>query len=66
MTDLHTNASSGHDVPYGTGVSGIPSLLGEVKLQRCAGKISIEYEYNWTNNLPEIKQCIDFVRNNGG
>ena len=31
--------------------------------QGFAGNISIEYEYNWDNSLPEVKQCVDFVRN---
>ena len=51
-----------HDVPYGTGVSGAKDCLDELKAQGFAGNISIEYEYNWDNSVPEIKQCIDFVR----
>jgi sugar phosphate isomerase/epimerase len=52
-----------HDVPYGTGVGEIGRVLAELKEQGFDGNISIEYEYNWENSLPEVKKCIDFVRN---
>ena len=54
-----------HDVPYGTGVSGIKECLDELKAQGFNGNISIEYEYNWDNSVPEVTKCIDFVRNYG-
>jgi sugar phosphate isomerase/epimerase len=52
----------GHDVPYGTGVGRIGKVLDELKEQGFEGNISIEYEYNWDHSVPEIKQCVDFVR----
>jgi sugar phosphate isomerase/epimerase len=51
-----------HDVPYGNGVGEIGRCLDELKKQGFTGNISVEYEYHWENNLPEIKQCVDFVR----
>ena len=51
-----------HDVPYGPGVSGVKEVLDELKAQGFDGNISIEYEYNWTTSVPEITQCIDFVK----
>jgi sugar phosphate isomerase/epimerase len=54
-----------HDVPYGTGICRIPAILDELKQQKFAGNISIEYEYNWDNSVPEIGQCIGFVRGYG-
>ncbi len=51
-----------HDVPYGTGVGQIGDILAELKAQGFEGNISVEYEYNWENSLPEVKQCVDFVR----
>ena len=51
-----------HDVPYGTGVGRIGKVLDELKKQGFEGNISVEYEYNWDHSVPEIKQCIDFVR----
>jgi sugar phosphate isomerase/epimerase len=55
-----------HDVPYGQGVSEIAAILDEFKAQKMSGNISVEYEYNWENSVPEVKQCITFVRNHGG
>lgn len=52
-----------HDMPYGQGVSDIAGILDELKAQNFQGNISVEYEYNWKNSVPEVTQCIDFVRN---
>jgi sugar phosphate isomerase/epimerase len=52
-------------VPYGTGVSDIPGILEELKAQGFDGNLSIEYEYNWDNSLPEVAQCVGFVRGYG-
>ena len=54
-----------HDVPYGQGVGDIKKVLDELKKQHFEGNISIEYEYHWDNNVPEAKECIDFVREYG-
>lgn len=51
-----------HDVPYGTGVSSLKEVLDEFQAQGFDGNISIEYEYNWDNSVPEVTQCIDFVK----
>jgi sugar phosphate isomerase/epimerase len=51
-----------HDLPYGQGVGQVKEVLDEYKAQGFDGPISVEYEYNWTTSVPEIKQCIDFVR----
>ncbi|MCX8107600.1 MAG: sugar phosphate isomerase/epimerase [Verrucomicrobiae bacterium] len=52
-----------HDVPFGKGVSEIKAVLDELRAQGFEGNISLEYEYNWENNVPEVAECIDFVRN---
>ncbi len=49
-----------HDVIWGTGVCDIESVLKELKRQNFKGLFSIEYEYNWENSVPDIKQCIDY------
>jgi sugar phosphate isomerase/epimerase len=54
-----------HDVPYGTGKGKIAETLAEFKAQGFTGPISVEYEYKWTESVPEIKECIDFVRKLG-
>lgn len=47
-----------HDVIWGTGVCNTEGLLNELKRQNFKGLFSIEYEYNWENSVPDIKQCI--------
>jgi len=65
LKDLDRMAREAHDVPYGTGVSDIPAILDELKSQGFEGSLSIEYEYDWENSLPEVAQCIGFVRGYG-
>lgn len=65
LKDLNQMGPGAHDVPYGKGVADIKAVLDELKAQNFEGNISIEYEYNWDNNVPEVKQCIDFVREYG-
>lgn len=63
LKDLHEFSAGGHDVPYGTGKSDVPAILDEFKRQGFNGPIEIEYEYKQENNLPEVTQCVSFVRN---
>lgn len=65
LKDLNEMGPGAHDVPYGTGVSDIPGILDELKSQGFAGNLSIEYEHNWETSLPEVAQCIGFVRGYG-
>ncbi len=66
LKDLNQMGPAAHDVPYGEGVGDIKGCLDELKAQGFQGNISLEYEYHWENNVPEVKRCIDFVRNYGG
>jgi len=50
------------DAVYGTGVSNIKGILDELKKQGFEGNISIEYENNWDHSVPDVAQCIGFVR----
>ena len=45
----------------GTGVSDISGILAELTRQKFAGCIFVEYETNWLNSVPDVKQCLDFV-----
>jgi sugar phosphate isomerase/epimerase len=65
LKDLNEMGPGAHDLPYGTGVSDVPAILDELKSQGFDGNISIEYEYNWDHSLPEVAQCIGFVRGYG-
>lgn len=49
-----------HDVPYGTGKSKVKEVLEELNKQGFRGVFSIEYEHNWDNSVPEIKECVKF------
>lgn len=69
LKDLHEFSPGGHDVPFGTGVSDIPAVLAELRSQGFGGSVSIEYEYDWEGSMPEVAQCVGFLRafslNNG-
>jgi sugar phosphate isomerase/epimerase len=65
LKDLNQMNHAGHDLPFGTGVSDVPGILDELKKQHFAGNIAIEYEYNWESSVPEVAQCIGFVRGYG-
>jgi sugar phosphate isomerase/epimerase len=62
LKDLHEFSRAGHDVPFGTGVSDIPGILDELHRQGFTGTLSVEYEHNWDRSLPEVAQCIGFLR----
>lgn len=52
-----------HDLPFGQGKSDIPAILAEYHAQGYPGPLHCEYEHNWETSLPEITQCLDFVKN---
>lgn len=62
VKDLHEFAMSGHDVPWGHGVSDIPGVFDEFKRQGFMGPASVEYEHNWETNLAEVANCVGFAR----
>jgi len=64
LKDLTKFGRDAHDVPFGQGVSDVAGALEELRRQRFDGVISLEYEFNWTTSVPEIKQCVDFLRDN--
>jgi sugar phosphate isomerase/epimerase len=65
LKDLNKMGADAHDVPFGTGVADMPSILEELKAQGMTGNLSLEYEYNWDNSAPDAGQCIGFVRGYG-
>jgi sugar phosphate isomerase/epimerase len=66
LKDLNAfNQSEAHDVPYGTGINDVVGALNELTAQGFAGNISIEYEYNWESSMPEVAQCVGFIRGYG-
>src|SRR5580658_4864954 len=65
LKDKDVVGEKGHCVPFGTGVGKVAEILDELKSQGFTGNVSIEYEYNWKNSVPDVKQCIEFVREHG-
>lgn len=49
-----------HDVIWGTGILDVPGMMKVLKEDGFKGVFTIEYEYNWENSVPDIKQCIDY------
>lgn len=49
-----------HDVIWGTGKADVKALLTELDRQNFQGVFSIEYEHNWDNSVPEIRQCVAY------
>jgi sugar phosphate isomerase/epimerase len=62
MKDRASIEAPSRDQPFGTGILDIPAMLDEVRKHGFAGNVSIEYEYNWKTNLPEIAQCAGYLR----
>lgn len=62
LKDLDVFNPEGHDMPYGQGVSDISGILKMYDRMKFEGSVSVEYEFNWDNNLSEVAQCIGFVR----
>jgi len=44
------------------GVSNVKGIMRELRRQKFNGNISIEYERDWENTVPDIAQCIGYVR----
>lgn len=66
LKDLNAKGKEAHDVPWGTGICPVESILKELKEQKYNGFFPIRYEYNWTSSIPDIQQSIDYfytVRN---
>lgn len=55
-----------HDVPWGTGKGDIQGVLEELHRQQYRGTFSIEYEHNWENSLPEVRQCVQYFNRVAG
>lgn len=61
--DLNVKAPKGaHDVVWGTGIANVKGIMQEMKRQNYKGAITIEYEYNWKNSVPEIRESLKNFR----
>jgi len=50
------------DLPLGLGVTNVRGILKELRRQNFDGNISIEYEHDWESLVPDIGQCVGYVR----
>ena len=50
------------DLPIGLGVTNVKDILHELRRQKFDGNISIEYERDWEHTVPDIAQCVGYVR----
>ncbi|MDR2040529.1 MAG: sugar phosphate isomerase/epimerase [Bacteroidales bacterium] len=50
-----------HDVIWGTGICNVADMLEVLKNNKFKGLMSIEYEYNWDNSVPDIRKCIQYL-----
>jgi sugar phosphate isomerase/epimerase len=62
MKDRPALGPDQHDVVFGTGITDIGAVLAELRRQNFDGNIAIEYEYNWDDSVPDVAQCVGFVR----
>ena len=53
------------DLPLGEGVSDVKGILLDLRRQNFKGYVFIEYERDWENTVPDIGQCIGYVRGFG-
>lgn len=60
--DLNEKSPKAHDVIWTTGVSNMEGVLKELKKQKFQGLFSAEYEYNWSNSVPDITQSVKNIR----
>ncbi|MDR0714599.1 MAG: sugar phosphate isomerase/epimerase [Bacteroidales bacterium] len=51
-----------HDVIWGTGVCDVKGMLEVLRKNKFNGLMSIEYEYNWDNSVPDIQQSIKILQ----
>ena len=50
------------DLPIGLGITNVRGVLRELRRQKFDGNVSIEYERDWENTVPDIAQCVGYVR----
>ncbi len=51
-----------HDLVFGAGSTDMAGVLAELRRQKFAGNISVEYEFNWDHSVPDVAQSIGFIR----
>ena len=62
LKDVDKVGRDAEDVIFGTGVGNVSGILEELRRQNFAGHISIEYEANWYDSVPDVAQNVGFIR----
>jgi len=63
LKDLDKAAPDAHDVPWGQGCGEIEQLLRTLHERRLKpALLAIEYESHWENNLPQIRECVQWFK----
>jgi len=55
-----------HDIVWGTGKGDVKGILAELHQQNFKGPFIIEYEHNWEDSMPEIRQCVQYFNTVAG
>jgi sugar phosphate isomerase/epimerase len=62
LKDKSEFGGKGVVVPAGKGVVDVAACIAELKQQNFQGHFSVEHENDWKNNVPQIRESIDFTR----
>jgi len=55
-----------HDVPWGQGKAGLDEILKYLHSVGWQGSFSAEYEHNWLESVPELRQCVHYFEKLAG
>ena len=62
MKDRTSITGPTHDEIFGKGIIDLTAILDEVRKHGFKGNVTIEYEHNWDNNVPDITGCVNYLR----
>jgi len=63
MKDRTSITERKHDEIFGKGIIDLKGILDEVRKHGFQGNVTIEYEHNWENNVPDITECVTYLKN---
>ncbi|MBN1344791.1 MAG: sugar phosphate isomerase/epimerase [Phycisphaerae bacterium] len=62
LKDITPPEEDAHDTIWGQGTCDARGILTELHRQGFRGVISVEYEYNWDDSVPDIARCAAFFQ----
>jgi len=62
LKDITSPQDESHDTIWGQGTCNAHGILTELHRQGFSGVISVEYEYNWDDSVPDIARCAAFFQ----